>query len=79
MYEVKNVLSNLAKLTNSSTNKELADKLKVSYNTLNTWIKRNSIGFDYIYQIARDEDISLDAHFEKIKVKFEKLRLNSLI
>ena len=66
MYDVKNVIEKLASHSNSKNNKELAGKIGISYNSLNTWIKRNTIGssFDIIYKFCQENNYSLDEVFE---------------
>ena len=64
IYNANEILQRLTFFSNLSTKKELSKVLNVSYNTLQTWIKRNSIDFDYIYSHVKKNNISLDKLFK---------------
>ena len=57
---VKEILKRLREIFGVSSNKELADRLSVSYNTLNTWIKRDIIPFEVIQTIVTERQLSYD-------------------
>lgn len=90
IYNANEILQRLTFFSNLSTKKELSKVLNVSYNTLQTWIKRNSIDFDYIYSHVKKNNISLDKLFKIdedsldlklyfLQLKLNKFKLNSLI
>jgi len=60
MYDVKELINRLKDTANLKTNVELAGALNISYNTLNTWIKRGKLPQDVIIEFAKKFDISLD-------------------
>lgn len=57
---VKEILKRLREIFGVDSNKELADRLSVSYNTLNTWIKRDIIPFEIIQKIVTERQLSYD-------------------
>ena len=60
MYNVKDVIDKMKKILNINSNIELANFLKVSYNTLNTWIKRGKIPQEVIYDFCQKQNCSFD-------------------
>lgn len=60
MDNVKTILKRVCELVAVENNKELAEYLSVSYNTLNTWIKRNSIPIEKITQLVEEKEVSYD-------------------
>ena len=60
MDNAKLILERIKETFNVKSNKELSDKLGVSYNTLNTWIKRNSVPIDIIDKVVQKRQISFD-------------------
>jgi len=62
----KKIIKKFRFLYNCDTNKKLSEKLGISYNTLNTWIKRNSIPFDIIAYVSQKFNISLNWLFLNI-------------
>ena len=64
MYNVKNIIDKLILHSNSKNNKELAEKIGISYNTLNTWLKRGVISIDPIFNYVKENNLSLDFLFD---------------
>ncbi len=60
MYEIKSVIERMKKTAQISSNIELAKVLNVSYNTLNTWIKREKLPQEIIFQFCSKYNISCD-------------------
>jgi len=60
MYSIKDVINRLKKVANLDSNIQLAHILNVSYNTLNTWIKRGKIPQEYLLEFSKSYDVSLD-------------------
>jgi len=60
MENTKKILKRIAYQLGLSTNKQLANYLGISYETLNTWIQRDNIPFRIITKIAQDELFSYD-------------------
>ncbi len=60
MYNIKQVIDKMKKIANISSNVELANKLGISYNTLNTWLKRNKLPQETIFEFKDKYNISLD-------------------
>ncbi len=60
MYDIKDVISRMKYILSVDTNKDLAKSLNVSYNTLNTWIKRSRLPQDIILEFANRYNCSLD-------------------
>lgn len=63
MYDIKNIIDKLILHSNSKNNKELAEKIGISYNTLNTWLKRGVISIDPIFNYVKENNLSLDFLF----------------
>ncbi len=59
-FQIEKILDRLKIFYNVKSNKELADKLKVKYNTLTTWIQRNKIPFELLTQLTQNENLSFD-------------------
>ena len=60
MYEAKELINKMKKSIQIKTNTELSEHLGVSYNTLNTWIKRNKLPQEIIINFSSKYSISLD-------------------
>jgi len=60
MDNAKIILKRIAQVIGVSNNKELAEKLGVSYNTLNTWIKRNNVPMNIITEIVQKRQLNYD-------------------
>lgn len=60
MDNIKEIIGRIKQSKNVSTNTKLAEKLGVSYNTLNTWIKREKIPEKIIQDIVQSEQLSYD-------------------
>ena len=60
MYDIKRVIDKIKQIANLKSNADLARLLNISYNTLNTWIKRNSIPFNVITCVSQEFNISLN-------------------
>jgi len=60
MYDIKDVISRMKYILSVDTNKDLAKSLNVSYNTLNTWIKRSRLPQDVILEFSNRYNCSLD-------------------
>lgn len=57
---VKEILKRLREIYGADSNKELSNMLAISYNTLNTWLKRDVIPFEVIQKIVTDRQLSYD-------------------
>ena len=60
MDNAKTILKRMSDVTKAGTNKELAEKLEVSYNTLNTWVKRDNVPMDIINSFVNSEQLTYD-------------------
>jgi len=60
MYDVKDLIEKMKLAANINTNTDLAKELNVSYNTLNTWLKRKKLPQEVILNFANRYNISLD-------------------
>jgi len=60
MYDIKELIDNMKEIAKISTNIELAKLLNISYNTLNTWIKRKKIPQEVILSFCEKYKCSLD-------------------
>ena len=60
MESIKDILNRLCEYYKVPNNRQLSDKIEVNYNTINTWIKRESIPYEKLHKIAQKESISLD-------------------
>ena len=60
MYNIKEVIERMKKVANISSNASLARLLNISYNTLNTWIKRNKLPQEVLIEFAKKFNTSLD-------------------
>jgi len=60
MYDIKQVISKLKLIANLHSNIELSSILNISYNTLNTWIKREKIPQEVLIEFCKKFNCSLD-------------------
>lgn len=60
MNNSKEIIERIKHLLGVSSNIELSKKLGVSYNTLNSWLKRGHIPDKYINNIVQSEQVSYD-------------------
>ena len=60
MYNIKEVIEKMKHIANVNSNASLARLLNISYNTLNTWIKRNKLPQEVILAFCKEYDCSLD-------------------
>ncbi len=60
MYNIKLLIDKMKQIANLKTNIDLAKELNVSYNTLNTWIKREKLPQEVILSFASQYNASLD-------------------
>jgi len=60
IYDIQEVIKKMKVISNISTNVALANLLKVSYNTLNTWIKRGKIPQEVLLDFCNTYQCSLD-------------------
>ncbi len=60
MYNVKILIDKMKQISNVKTNTDLAKELNVSYNTLNTWLKRGKLPQEVIFNFANKHNASLD-------------------
>ena len=60
MYLAKDVINKMKQLANLNSNVDLANNLGISYNTLNTWIKRGKLPQETIFSFCKDNNCSLD-------------------
>lgn len=58
MDSAKIILKRMSDVSGITTNKELAEALGISYNTLNTWIKRDSIPIEMINEFVQKKQLS---------------------
>ena len=67
MQNIKEVVSRLKEIANLASNVDLANYLGVSYNTLNTWIKREKIPQEVLFDFCKKNNCSLDYLLFNIK------------
>jgi len=60
LYDIKELIDKMRYLSNADSNVKLANFLNVSYNTLNTWIKRGKLPQDILIEFAKKHNCSLD-------------------
>jgi hypothetical protein len=60
MTNIKNIITKLKKIAKVDSNIELANYFNISYNTLNTWIKRGKIPQDILLDFCTKNNCSLD-------------------
>ena len=60
MTNIKDIISKLKEIANLNSNIELAKYLEISYNTLNTWIKREKIPQEVLLNFCIKNNCSLD-------------------
>ena len=60
MYNVKELIEKMKHAAGIKTNTDLAKELEISYNTLNTWLKREKLPQETIYNFATKYNCSLD-------------------
>ena len=60
MYNIKDIINRMKKVANIESNAALARELNVSYNTLNTWIKRNKFPQEILISFVKKYSTSLD-------------------
>ena len=60
MYNVKDLIEKMKLTAGIKTNTDLSKELEVSYNTLNTWLKRKKLPQEVILNFATKYNISLD-------------------
>jgi len=79
MYDVKELIDRLKYIANLKTNVDLAEELNISYNTLNTWIKRGKLPQDILIGFSKKFNISLDyLIFGKIEQSIKEDKQTSL-
>ena len=67
MNNAKEIIARIKELKSLPTNTAVAQYLGVSYNTLNTWLKRKKIPDSIIKKVVQDEQISYDWLLENKK------------
>lgn len=60
MENIKNILDRLRTVYKAPNNRQLAEKLGINYNTLSTWVKRESIPYEILHSYVHNENISFD-------------------
>ena len=60
MYLIKDVILKMKKIAGVDSNIELSKYLNISYNTLNTWIKRGKLPQETILSFCEQNNCSLD-------------------
>ena len=60
LYDIKELIEKMKLISSSSTNVALAQNLDVSYNTLNTWIKRGKFPQEVLLDFCKKYHCSLD-------------------
>ena len=60
MYDIKEVISKMKLIANVDSNIALANLLDISYNTLNTWIKRSKLPQEILISFCKKYNCSLD-------------------
>jgi len=60
MESIKNILGRLSLYYDVSNNRRLSEKMNINYNTINTWIKRDTIPYDKLRYIVQKESMSFD-------------------
>jgi len=53
-------LERLCVIYNVNNNKQLSEKIGINYNTVSTWIKRDTIPYDVLYSLISPKNISFD-------------------
>ena len=76
MYDVKDLIEKMKLAANIKTNTDLAKELNISYNTLNTWLKRKKLPQEVILDFSGKYNISLD--YLLLNTKSHKYSNNSL-
>jgi len=59
MFEFRIIMSRLHTYFNVKTNKEVAEKLGIDYNTIKGWGSRKKVAISNIIELLKDEGISL--------------------
>jgi len=60
MKTIKDIILRLHAVYGIKNNKQLALKMNVNYNTINTWLKRDAIPYDKLHEVVQKEQISFD-------------------
>lgn len=60
MENIKEILNRLCLFYGVSNNRKLSEKININYNTVSTWIKRDSIPYEKLHKIVQKESISYD-------------------
>jgi len=60
MYDIKRVIDKIKQIANLKSNADLARLLNISYNTLNTWIKRGKLPQEVLISFCKEYKCSLD-------------------
>ena len=60
LYNIKEVIEKMKQIANIDSNVQLAKIFNVSYNTLNTWIKREKFPQEILIEFVKKYNCSLD-------------------
>ena len=60
MYNIKDIITRMKHIANIQSNADLARDFNVSYNTFNTWLKRDKFPQEIILDFANRYNVSLD-------------------
>ena len=60
MYDIKKTILKMKEIAHLDSNADLARFLNISYNTLNTWIKRGKLPQETLYNFCLKQNCSLD-------------------
>lgn len=60
MESIKDVLKRMCLFYGVSNNRQLSEKININYNTISTWIKRDSIPYELLHKLVQSESISFD-------------------
>jgi hypothetical protein len=60
MYDIKDVINKMKLIANIDSNANLARLLDISYNTLNTWLKRHKFPQEILIAFCKEYNCSLD-------------------
>ncbi|HDZ5008093.1 TPA: helix-turn-helix domain-containing protein, partial [Campylobacter jejuni] len=70
MYKTTDILNRVYAILNITDDKEFCGIYEIKPNTLSTWRTRNTIPYELLLKISKEQNISLDSIF------FGKMRIN---
>lgn len=60
MRSIKDILSRLCLVYDVPNNRKLSKEININYNTISTWIKRDTIPYSTLHNIVEDKNVSFD-------------------